>query len=175
MMKKIFLLFIPIFLISAISHDTLFSVVTKKEDALVNHRYTKFVIVDDATGLALGKNPMAYDAGKKMPVNYFTLDLPEGLVNTKRVFVLHNLIKSEGGDDYDWVLEDNSVENTIIFSRRKFVALKMAMHWRFIVRGERVLLKNIRTRDYLKITADGKFSPVDLESDASKWKFIHVF
>jgi len=174
-MNRIILFFLPILLIAAITIDSLFSVVTKKEDALVNHQYTRFILVDDVSGLTLGKSPITYDASKRMPINYFTLNLPQRAVNVERVFVVHTLVESQGGDDYDWVLEDNSVEKTMIFSRRKFISQKIAMYWRFIVRGERVLLKNLKTGRFLRVNADATFSPVDLEADASRWKFIHVF
>jgi hypothetical protein len=168
-MKKLLVIIIPLMLISAISLDTLFSIVTPKQDALLSQNLVKFIIVDDATGMALGKKSIKYDAGKVMPINYFTNDAPAG----ERVFVIHNKVAGSG-EEYDWVLEDNATENAIIFSRRKFVAQKIATHWKFVIRGNRILMKNIRTGNYLKINSEGQFSQVGVAS-ASHWKFIHAF
>lgn len=174
-MKKIFLIALPILLMSALAAESLFSIVTKKEDAVMNHKYTRFVMVDDATGFALAKDPVLYDASGMMPQNYFTVDVPDLTGATERLFIVHNLTKSEGVDEYDWVLEDNADEKSIFYARSKFINLQASMQWRFIVRGERVLLRNLRTGNYLKVTQEGKFQGVTKELEASRIKLIHIF
>ncbi len=175
-MKRLFYLFaLSIILVAAVSSDSLYSIVTSRENALINKRYTTFIMVDDATNMALGKTPVKYDISKKMPLNYFTITLAENASITQRVFTIHNIITENNPDEYDWVLEDNPDENQIFFSRRKFVSMAIAMQWILIVRGERVVIKNIRTRALLKVKDDGSLISVDNESDASKWKLIHVF
>ncbi|MBN2746717.1 MAG: hypothetical protein JXR34_08315 [Bacteroidales bacterium] len=174
-MKTLKLAVIALILMSAVSADSLFSIVTKKEDALVNKKYTQFIVVDDATGLCLAKTPVKYDPAKEMPVNYFTVDLPEGVVNAERLFVIHNLITENNPDNYDWVIEDNADEKKVFFSRSNFIVNKLSMQWRLIVRGERVLIKNVRTGNYLKINPDGSLHSTTSESEAGKWKLIHVF
>ncbi len=174
-MKKLLIFMVSLILISATLTDSLFNIVTKKEDALVNKKFTKFVIVDDATQMVLSKSPIKYDPAKEMPVHYFTLDLPEGIPNTERVFVIHLLENPTSADEYDWVLDDNKGENKIIYSRSKFVIQKSQMNWRFVIRAERILIKSLTTGGFLKINSDGSFSTSKDEANASKWKLIHVY
>ncbi len=174
-MKKIIIYVLPLIFVSAITIESLFSIVTKKEDAVLNKNIQRFIMVDEATGLALAKEPLKYDPAKEMPINYFTVDIPDPTGSSERNFTIHNMTKTEGPDEYDWVLEDNADEKTIFFARSKFISIANSMHWRFIIRGERVLLRNVRTGNLLKINADGKFSSAKTEAEASKIKLIHVY
>lgn len=160
---------------SAGSPDSLKSIVTSKEDALVNKRFKTFIMVDDATNMALGKTPVKFDISKDMPLNYFTITLPEDAAITQRLFTIHNIITENNPDEYDWVLEDNMDENQMFYSRRKFIVKPATMQWIMVVRGERVVLKNMRTRNFLKINPNGELTATEDESGASKWKLIHVY
>jgi len=175
-MKKIlFLLVLSIVLMAAVSSDSLYTIVTSKENALVNKKYTTFIMVDDATNMALGKTPVKFDISKDMPLNYFTITLPENAAITQRVFTIHNIITENNPDEYDWVLEDNPDENQVFYSRRKFVIQAKSMQWIMVVRGERVLIKNIRTGSFIKIEPNGNLTAIQDEASASKWKLIHVY
>lgn len=160
---------------SAVSSDSLYTIVTSKENALVNKKYTTFIMVDDATNMALGKTPVKFDISKNMPLNYFTITLPENVSITQRVFTIHNVITENNPDEYDWVLQDNPDENQVFYSRRKFINQVKSMQWIMVIRGERVLIKNIRTRSFIKINPNGDLTAIKDEANASKWKLIHVY
>jgi len=170
-MKKLFIVLGLIILISAKMAEGLMNIATTKEDALINNKYISFIVVDDATNFTLAKTPVKYDASVKMPLHFFTVENAAMLTQSERQFVVHNLLD----DEYDWVLEDNPEEGEIFYSRSKFVINGKTMSWKFIVRGERILMKNVASGNYLKITEDGKFQRVSDESQASKWKLIHVY
>lgn len=170
-MKKILFISIAFIILCAAKTDTLRTIVTSKEDALINKKYKKFIVIDEATQWVLSKNPVKFDFAKKMPVHYFTTPIPGKL----RFFGVHSLNIDPGMDDYDWVLTNNKTEQKIFYSRSKFIVEKASMSWIFVVRGERILMKNAATGNYLKITEDGKFEIAADENSASKWKFIHVY
>ena len=174
-MRNLFNLLLPLLMAGTSLDGSLYSIVTKKDDAILNKKYTKFIVVDEATHYVLAKTPAIYDASKEMPVNYFTLDFSDIVSSQQRLFTIHNLTDSNGGDEYDWVLEDNADENAIFFSRSNFVIQKPSMHWRMVVRGERVLLQNQRTGSYVKMNPDGSYAAVENEAEASHWKLIHIF
>jgi hypothetical protein len=174
-MKNLIVFLLPVLMMTTSLDGGLYSIVTKKEDALVNQKYTKFVVVDDKTQYVLAKTPVKYDVTKEMPLNYFTVDLTDLIPGKQRSFTIHNLVSNSGGDDYDWVLEDNADENTIFFSRSNFITMKTSMQWLITVRGERILLKNSRSGAFLKIDAKGSYLSVKTESEASNWKLIHIF
>lgn len=175
-MKKIyFLLILSVVLVAAVSSDSLYSIVTSREDALVNKKYTAFIMVDDLTNMALGKTPVKFDISKEMPLNYFTITMPENVSITQRLFTIHNIVTENNPDEYDWVLEDNPDENKVFYSRRNFITKAISMQWIMIVRGERVVIKNIRTGSFLKIESNGDLTAVDGEYNASLWKLIHVY
>jgi hypothetical protein len=174
-MKNLIVFLLPVLLITNSLDGGLYSIVTKKEDALVNQKYTKFVVIDDETQFVLAKTPVKYDLSKELPMNYFTVDLTGNIPGKQRIFTIHNLVNNAGGDEYDWVLEDNADENTIFFSRSNFITMKASMQWLITVRGERILLKNSRTGAYLKVDANGSYLAVKSETEASKWKLIHIF
>lgn len=160
---------------ASVSQDTLKSIVTSKEDALITKKFTAFIMVDDATNMALGKTPVKFDISKDMPLNYFTITLPENATITQRIFTIHNIITENNPDEYDWVIEDNRDENQVFYSRRKFVVNPASMQWIIMVRGERIVLKNIRTSNFLKVNPNGELTATEDESGASKWKLIHVY
>lgn len=170
-MRKIIIAIALIALISAKMAEGLLNIATTKEDALINNKYISFIVVDDETNYVLSKNPVKYDAALEMPLHFFTVENAAMLTQSERQFVIHNLLD----DEYDWVLEDNPEEGEIFYSRSKFVMNGKTMSWKFIVRGERILMKNVASGNFLKITEDGKFQRVSDESQASKWKLIHVY
>ncbi|MDY0103049.1 MAG: hypothetical protein RBS07_08910 [Lentimicrobium sp.] len=174
-MKKIVALLIPVLLAATSIDDGLYSIVTTKDDALINHKYTKFVVVDDETQYVLAKTTVKYDLSKEMPINYFTVDLTNLIPGKQRAFIIHNLLNDTNGDDYDWVLEENADDNATFFSRSNFISMKTSMQWLITVRGERVLLKNCRTGAFLKVDTNGSYLSVNSETEASRWKFIHIF
>lgn len=174
-MRNLFNILLPLIMAGTSLDGSLYSIVTKKDDAIVNKKYTKFIVVDEATQYVLAKTPAKYDASKEMPVNYFTLDLSDMIPTQQRLFTIHNIVENNGGDEYDWVLEDNADEHEIFFSRSNFVMQKPSMHWKMVVRGERVLLKNQRTDSFVKVNPDGSYTAVGNETEASNWKLIHIF
>lgn len=117
-MRNLFNLLLPLLMAGTSLDGSLYSIVTKKDDAIVNKKYTKFIVVDEATHYVLAKTPAIYDASKEMPVNYFTLDFSDIVSSQQRLFTIHNLTDSNGGDEYDWVLEDNADENAIFFTQQ---------------------------------------------------------
>jgi len=170
-MKKILIVLVLIALISAKMAEGLLNIATTKEDALINNKYISFIVVDDATNYVLSKTPMKYDAAAEMPLHFFTVENAAMLTQSERQFVIHNLLD----DEYDWVLEDNPEEGEIFYSRSKFVMNGKTMSWKLVVRGERVLMKNVASGNFLKISEEGKLQRVSNETQASKWKLIHVY
>lgn len=171
MRKLLPLIIIPFFMAFATAEEGMFSVITSKEDALVNKKFKKFILLDESTGLTLSQKPANYNKSESSPACYFTSHDLSILNNSIRAIAIHAL-PEENTDDYDWVLEHNLEEKSIYFGRSNFIGNKDSMHWIFLIRNDKVLLKNYRSGQFVKLNKNGEFSIVERESEATNWKLI---
>lgn len=175
MKKAIWITPVLLLLMAFSSADGLHSIITSKEDALVNHRFKTFIVVEKDSQTCLGKKSCAFNPDAQMPLHYFTLDLSNEVTKGERRIVIHSLEKENQDDDYDWVLRWDRDEKQIYYGKRKFIHYNDGIFWWMVVRGQNVLLENCQSRKYLKMGKDGSFVLVDSEEDASQWELIHIF
>jgi hypothetical protein len=171
MQKLLPLLLISIFMAFTTADEGIFSVITSKEDALVNKKFKKFILLDETTGLTLSQKPAIYNESESSPACYFTSHDLSILNNSTRAIAIHVLPEGRT-DDYDWVLEHNQEEKSIYFGRSNFIGNKDSMHWIFVIRNDKVLLKNYRSGQFVKLSKNGEFSAVESEKEATNWKLI---
>ncbi|NOR87116.1 MAG: hypothetical protein GQ527_05855 [Bacteroidales bacterium] len=177
-MKKTISIVIATILLSFVGIAQISSITTSVQSALQN-KFKTFIILDEATGYVLAKTPTFFDAGKEMPLNYFTMVLPSGISKyipgNPRVFIIHSLQTSGSSGEQDWVLESNDEEKDIFFARNKYIKTALSKHWMIMIDGERVVFKNMRTNEFLSIDKDGKYFAVSSFAEAIRWKLIHSF
>lgn len=177
-MKKTIGIIIATLLLSIVGVAQMSSITTSTKNALQN-KFKTFIILDEATGYVLAKTTTTYDAGKEMPLNYFTLVLPNGITKyipgNPRIFIIHSLQTSGSSGEQDWVLENNDEESDIFFARNKYIKTALSKHWMIMIDGERVVFKNMRANKFLSIDEDGKYFAVSNFAEATRWKLIHSF
>lgn len=154
------------------------SINTSQKDALLKD-FKTFIILDESTGMVLAKNPENYNMDKPMPLNFFTMVLPEGVTKyipgNPRTFIIHSLQTSGSLGEQDWVLESNLEENSTFFARNKYINNKLSKQWMVLIDGQRVVFKNIRTNEFLSIDKNGNYHSVPNFAEATRWKLIHSF
>ncbi len=175
-LNKILTPVLALLLFSGAANAQLSSVVTTKDQVLRNNIKT-FIVLDEKSGFVMAQTPIKYDINAEMPVCYFTMDNPINLVIPEigRYLVIHELKKDEGGDQYDWVLENNRDENDVFFSRTKFITWENGKWWNVLVDDDKVVFQNMANHGYLKIDSQGDFSMVEDRKAASRWKLIYIY
>ena len=177
-MKKSFSIIIATLLFSIVSTAQMSSIITSSQSAL-QKKFKTFIILDETTGFVLAKTPTTFDAGKEMPLNYFTLVLPNGVTKyipgNPRSFIIHSIQTSGSSGEQDWVLESNDEEKDIFFARNKYIKTASSKHWMIQIDGERIVIINKRTNEFLSINTSGEYYPVSSFAEATRWKLIHSF
>ena len=171
MRKLLSLLFIPFFMAFATADEGMFSVITASEDNMVNKKFKKIILLDESTGLTLNRKPLVYNETECLSICYFTSHDLSILNNSTRAIAIH-VLPEDSSDDYDWVLEHNLEEKSIYFGRSNFIGNKDSMHWTFVIRNDKVLLKNYRSGLFVKLNNNGVFTAVETEKEATNWKLI---
>ena len=177
-MKKILNLTLALCLISFAASAQMSSIQTSIKNAMQG-KFKTFIIMDESTGLVLGQKPKAYDPGNEMPLSYFTLLLPDEAINyipgTPRSFIIHSLETVSGIEGQDWVLENNSDEESVFFARSKYINNEFSKQWLIMVDGQKVVFKNVRNGDFLVVDGNGDYLAVKDFAEATRWKLIYTF
>jgi len=173
MLRSIFILFITLSLCAA-SFAQLSNIHTSQKD-LVAKKYTKFILVNENTGYALGKQPVKFTPGGEMPECYFSVDLPANAASlatgAPRDLVLHTTeVPSE-----DWVLENNRNEGDIFFGRGRFVVNDIDKQWKVQVIDDVVIFQSKYDNNYLTIDQEGDLKRTSSMPEAARWKLYYVY
>lgn len=177
-MKRSINLIIIFLIISITSTAQMSSIVTSGYNCAQN-KFKTFIIHDESTGFVMTKTPTAYNSESEMPLNYFTMVLPAGvqkyMPGNTRVFLIHNLINTSASGAQDWVLENNQEEESVFYARNKYITNTLSKQWLILVDGEKIVFKNIRTKEFLSIDENGNYLTNDSFADATRWKLIYSF
>lgn len=173
---KVLIALLFLLMISLVAEAQLSSVVTSR-DQVIQKKIKTFIVLNEETGFVMAQSPVKYNVEVEMPLCYFTIDNPANLVlpDLGRYLVIHELKKNEGGDQYDWVLENNAAEKDVFFSRTKFITVENATWWNVLVDNDKVLFQSMVNHGFLRIDEHGDFSMVDNRNAASRWKLIYVY
>lgn len=173
---KVLIVLLFSLMVSLVAEAQLSSVVTSR-DQVIQKKIKTFIVLNEESGFVMAQSPVKYKVDDEMPLCYFTIDNPANLVlpNIGRYLVVHELKKDAGGDQYDWVLENNCDEKDVFFSRTKFISVENSTWWNVLVDNDKVLFQSMVNHGFLKIDEQGDFSMVDDRNAASRWKLIYVY
>ncbi len=167
-----------IFLLSLFMSVSVFaqlsSVHTSAKD-IMSKNYQKFILVNESTGYALGKEPVKFIPGGEMPECYFSVDLPANVTSvaagTPRSLVIHTTeVPSE-----DWVLENNRNEGDIFFGRGRFVVNPVDKQWKVQVIDDVVIFVSKYDNSFLAIDGQGDLKRTSSMPEAARWKLYYVY
>lgn len=155
------------------------SITTDKAN-VISGNLKEFVIVDKATQFVIAKEPVKYNATKKMPTCYFT-SIPgtESGLTTGSDYRTLAINANLGIEGEHWVITENQDEKRVFISRKKFVTPKYQCMWIPKADGDNVVFLNLMGATntnwggYLAIDDAGKFKTVKSFTEASRWKLIY--
>lgn len=169
-------------LFSTVVSAQLKSVITTKESEL-SGKLTKFIAVDEATGYAMGKESVKYDAAQAMPQVYFTKAPTELLKATE----LEGRLKLDAGnklvlaindanntDEGFWSLYFDGSKDLTTFCRRRFVKSKARALWQPLIFNDKVVFKAIVSKSYLVVDENGKLALTHNLDEASRWELVYT-
>lgn len=167
--------FLLITFIVCVSSQAQLSTIHTSERDILSKDYTKFILVNEATGYALGKEPVKFVPGGDMPEIYFTVDLPANAASlatgAPRDLVIHSTeVPSE-----DWVLENNRNQGDIFFGRGRFVVNSIDKQWKVQVMDDVVIFQSKYDNNYLEIDQQGDLKRTSSMPEAARWKLYYVY
>ena len=177
-MKKTTLILL-LSLMGSIALAQVSSVITSKTDE-VSNKHKKFIVVDQATGYALGKEVKKYEKSGENPMCYFTtVPLTETGLTTVRGSRIMGIFDASSSPDARWNVQYNEKEDKVSFGRSRFVAQKFNALWTPMIDGYDVVFRTLQggngeswTR-YLAIGEDGTLKRVKTFDEASRWSLIY--
>ncbi|MBI9035256.1 MAG: hypothetical protein JEZ03_12365 [Bacteroidales bacterium] len=172
-----FILIIALLTTTAQVFSQMSTILTSKPDQISNKHKT-FILLNEETGYVMAQKPEKYQVGEAMPLCYFST---EGSINDylsnggQRQIIIHDLTASSTGDKYDWILQYDSEENDIFFSRSNYIMNSITSKWNVLVEGESVFFQNIQSKAFMAINNEGDYYPATSRQQASLWKLIYVY
>lgn len=168
-----FILFITLSLFAS-SFAQLSTIHTSQQD-LVSKNYKKFILVNENTGYAFGKQPVKFVPGGEMPECYFSVDLPANASSVAKGIPRDLVIHTTEVPSEDWVLENNRSEGDIFFGRERFVVNAIDKKWKVQVIDDVVIFQSKYDDNYLTIDQEGDLKRTSSMSDAARWKLYYVY
>lgn len=177
-MRKITLLLV-LSLLGNLALAQVGSVITPKTDIAVG-KYKKFIVIDEATNLVLGKEAKAYEKGGENAMCYFnTVSLAETGLSTVSGLRIMGIFDASSTPDAHWNVQYNEKEDKVFFGRSRFVAQKFDALWSPMLDGNTVVFRtlsggnNANWVNYLAMGEDGTLKRVKTFEEASRWKLIY--
>lgn len=155
------------------------SITTSKTDE-VSRKLKTFIVVDQGTGYALGKENKIYEKDSENPMCYFTsVPLSETGLTTVNGLRIMGIFDAKSTPDERWNVQYNAQEDAVVFGRSRFVPRKFDALWSPLLDGDHVVFRTLEggnNANWIKFLAmgeDGKLKRVDSFEEASRWTLIY--